>query len=340
MPLLEIRSVSHSYGKQPVLSDVTLLIERGRFVCLLGPSGSGKTTLLKIVAGLVTPLSGKIKILEQDQAPIPTHRRNIGFVFQSPNALFPHLNVFDNIAFPFRRGSRSAPSGNWKNDVLEMIHKVGLTDYATKSVVTLSGGQRQRVALARALVYRPSLLLLDEPLSSLDNRLKGQLLELMHELHELSQATFVYVTHDEREALRVATDIAILDEGRVQQFGPIDDVVATPASKRVAEMLSGWAVIQAQRDTTRGDDGIFLLPGNVPVNFTDTDGSRNGWHSLLNIALREDALRVFANSRSLPDAVDVALGELMNIRLPCTIRDIRGIGSDKLATCRLANVAQ
>jgi ABC-type Fe3+/spermidine/putrescine transport system ATPase subunit len=232
-----------------VLRDISIKIERGQFVCILGPSGSGKTTLLRIIAGLTKPTNGQILMNDIDQSKIPTHKRNIGFVFQSPTALFPHLNVFTNVSFPFERGNRKLKKGeDWKAEVRRILKLIGLDSYAHEGIANLSGGELQRVALARALVYKPALLLLDEPLSSLDNVLKDSFLDLMRKLHRELDITFLYVTHDEREAIRVSTHIAVLHDVCIQQFASVETITTTPDTPTVAKLIGGWNILKTKLD--------------------------------------------------------------------------------------------
>jgi ABC-type Fe3+/spermidine/putrescine transport system ATPase subunit len=243
--VLELDGINHSFNKESVLRGISLSVEPGQIVCLLGPSGCGKTTLLRIIAGLLEQTLGRVFIEGLNQASIPTHRRNIGFVFQDA-ALFPHLDVYNNVAFPFVHGGRRLPNNeNWRHAVARIIYITGLQAHNRRSISNLSGGQLQRVALARALVYRPPLLLLDEPLSSLDNVLKAQLLDLLLKLHTEYGTSFLYVTHDEREALRIGTHIAVIDSNHVlKQYGTVDSVVSAPESEEVARIVGGWNIIQ------------------------------------------------------------------------------------------------
>jgi putative spermidine/putrescine transport system ATP-binding protein len=246
MSLLEIRSVSHNFGDHRVLNSISLHVEKGQIVSILGPSGSGKTTLLKIIAGLIKPRSGQVFVEGRDQAAVPTYRRDIGFVFQSPVALFPHLTVFGNVAFPFTNGGRIISGEQWRNAVQRILALVGLQTVAHSSIANLSGGELQRVALARALVYKPSLLLLDEPLSSLDNVLKETMLVLMKRLRDDFDTTFIYVTHDEREAQFLATHVAVLDKSYLQQFGSVDEVARKPENPTVAKIIGGWNLLEGR----------------------------------------------------------------------------------------------
>jgi ABC-type Fe3+/spermidine/putrescine transport system ATPase subunit len=244
--VLEVNGVHHAYNSDWVLKGISFSVEPGQIVCVLGPSGCGKSTLLRIIAGLLTPRSGRIIIEGKDQSRVPIHKRNIGFVFQN-SALFPHLNVFQNVAFPFTRGGRTIEGEDWEKAVARILEITGLQAHIHRSVATLSGGQQQRVALARALVYRPSLLLLDEPLNSLDNILKNQLINLLLRLHGEFGISFIYVTHDEKEVLRLGTHIAVISEDHeLLQYGAVNEVITAPASYKVAEIIEGWNILSAR----------------------------------------------------------------------------------------------
>ena len=258
---LEVENVRHAFGDEVVLRDVSFSVPHRSIVCILGPSGCGKTTLLKLIAGIHHPKSGRIKINGQDQSGFPTHRRNLGFVFQNQDSLFPHLNVFDNVAFPFERGGRQL-STPWEDAVAAALTTTEMESFAKRSVANLSGGQKQRVALARALVYEPSLLLLDEPLSSLDRPRKNQLVELLLKLHGKYPTTFLYVTHDDREVLSIATHVAVLYEGELRQFGPTNEVVSKPATRKVAEIVGGWNILSGK-----------LVPGSPAQMQLDSNSS-------------------------------------------------------------------
>jgi ABC-type Fe3+/spermidine/putrescine transport system ATPase subunit len=260
---LEVESLHHAFGDEVVLREVSFDVPERSIVCILGPSGCGKTTLLKLIAGIyhINRGSGRIKINGQDQSGISTHRRNLGFVFQSHDSLFPHLNVFENVAFPFRRGGRQLATP-WQQAVAEALVATEMDSFAKRSIVNLSGGQKQRIALARALVYQPALLLLDEPLSSLDRPRKNQLVELLLRLHEKYPTTFLYVTHDDREVLSIATHVAVLYEGELRQYGTTSEVVSKPVSRRVAEIVGGWNVLSGK-----------VIPGSPPQMHLDSTTS-------------------------------------------------------------------
>jgi putative spermidine/putrescine transport system ATP-binding protein len=233
-PSLTIRGVSKRYGETTALYDLDLDVAAGEFVTLLGPSGSGKTTLLMILAGFVRPNAGSVKVGDEEIVATPPHKRNVGMVFQS-YALFPHMNVADNIAFPLRqRRMASKEIGDRVAGTLELVQLAG---YGQRRVDQLSGGQKQRVALARAIVFEPRILLMDEPLSALDKRLREQMqIEIRH-LHERLGMTTIYVTHDQREAITMSDRIAVMNAGRIVQLDTAPRLYAQPRTRFVAEFI-------------------------------------------------------------------------------------------------------
>jgi putative spermidine/putrescine transport system ATP-binding protein len=242
---LAIERVCVAYGGVRVLSDVTLDVARGELVALLGSSGCGKTTLLRSIAGFVTPQSGRIRIAGRDITGLPPEKRGTAMMFQS-YALWPHMSVAGNIGYGMRM--RGATRDAIARRVEELLALMQLQGYAARSVVQLSGGQRQRVALARALAVDPALLLLDEPMSNLDYKVR---IELRHELRALQKRigiTAVYVTHDREEALTLADRIAVLDSGRVVQYGPPEEIFHRPTSAFVAGFMGADNAIELRRD--------------------------------------------------------------------------------------------
>jgi putative spermidine/putrescine transport system ATP-binding protein len=245
----EIRAegIGKTFGRFAALADVSLTVARGEFLTLLGPSGSGKTTFLMLLAGFQVPTSGKIFINGSDVSGQPAEKRGFGMMFQG-YALFPHMSVADNIAFPLRVQRR--PAEEIRRRVGEMIEKVGLTGHQSKRPSGLSGGQQQRVALARALVYEPPVMLLDEPFSALDKNLRGQMQDEVRRLHRETGTTFVFVTHDQSEALALSTRVAIFDKGLLQQLGDPRLVYERPANRFVAEFLGDINILPVTRDST------------------------------------------------------------------------------------------
>ncbi|WP_283178957.1 ABC transporter ATP-binding protein [Gemmobacter sp. 24YEA27] len=231
---VKLTGIAKSYGGSPVLTDITVDFPSGSFTSLLGPSGSGKTTLLRIIAGFITPEAGQVTIGGEDVTRIPVWARNIGMVFQS-YALFPHMSVRDNVAFGLgRRGVKGAEAKRRVDEALEMVRLPGFAERLPKQ---LSGGQQQRVAMARAIVTGPKVLLLDEPLSALDRRLRQEMqVELLSLQREIGVTT-IFVTHDQEEALTLSDQVAILDRGRIVQMGAPAAIYERPATRFAAEFL-------------------------------------------------------------------------------------------------------
>ena len=233
-PLLILTGLSKAYGGNTVLDKFDMTIYDGEFFTLLGPSGCGKTTVLRMIAGLETADSGQILLADEDISSLPPERRPVNTVFQS-YALFPHMTVFDNVAFGLKMSG--VPKEQIKARVQEALEIVRLSDFAPRKPLQLSGGQQQRVAIARALVNRPKLLLLDESLSALDYKLRQQMqIELKHLQRKLG-ITFVYVTHDQEEALSMSDRVAVMNKGVVQQLGTPREIYENPANLFVAKFI-------------------------------------------------------------------------------------------------------
>ena len=231
---LEFRGVSKHYGIVRAVDNVDLQVPRGEFLTLLGPSGSGKTTMLMMIAGFISPTSGKILLDGTDITERPPEKRNFGMVFQG-YALFPHLSVQDNVAFPLK--VRRLGSEEIRERVKKSLDLVQLGHLGDRMPRQLSGGQQQRVALARALVFNPEILLLDEPLGALDRKLRQEVQIELKELHRRVRTTFIYVTHDQEEALSMSDRIAIVRDGRFVQIGSPDELYETPRTRFVAGFL-------------------------------------------------------------------------------------------------------
>lgn len=229
-----IDHVEKHFGSFHALSDVNFTIHKGEFFSLLGPSGCGKTTLLRIIAGFEFPDQGAVLFDDKNVVPLPPNKRESNTVFQN-YALFPHLSVYDNIAFPLKLQKKDKTFIDDK--VREYIHLVQLDAHIFKKPNQLSGGQRQRVAIARALINEPSVLLLDEPLSALDAKLRSNLLVDLDALHDKIGITFIYVTHDQSEALSVSDRIAVMNQGKVLQVGTPFEIYESPATEFVAQFI-------------------------------------------------------------------------------------------------------
>ena len=250
-----LRSVSKTFGGRRAVDDVTLTIRRGEFFSLLGPSGCGKTTLMRMIAGFESPDTGAITLGGADMAGIPPHRRDVNMVFQS-YALFPHLTVSDNVAF----GLRIAKLDDVAGRVSRALAKVNLSGYEKRSPTTLSGGEQQRVALARAIVTGPRVLLLDEPLSALDLKLRKGRQGVLRRLQRELAMTFVFVTHDQEEALGMSDRIALMNKGRVEQVGTPEEIYERPATRFAAEFVGSANFFEGTGDgrTVRTKDGLAI----------------------------------------------------------------------------------
>lgn len=234
MASLTVSAVSKSYGGSTVLHPLDLQVADGRFCCMLGSSGSGKSTLLRIIAGLADPDAGTVRIGSRDVTDVAVEKRRVGFVFQN-YALFPHMTVGANVAFGLRSQGVRGPEVSARS--MEMLRLVGLGDYVSRKPGQLSGGQQQRVALARALVTRPDVLLLDEPLSALDRKIRGEMQRELKRIHHETGLTTVMVTHDQEEAMNLGDDVLMLDQGHVQQYGQPLEMYRRPSSPFVARFL-------------------------------------------------------------------------------------------------------
>ncbi len=231
---IDISNLSKSYGSVKALDRVSLNIAAGEFLTLLGPSGSGKTTLLMALAGFVRPDSGSIRFGDQEMIVTPPHKRGLGMVFQS-YALFPFMTVAENVAYPLR--VRGVPKSDQKTRVEGALDTVQLGGYGDRRITQLSGGQKQRVALARAMVFEPQIILMDEPLSALDKKLREYMQIELKELHQKLDATVVYVTHDQREALTMSDRIAVVNHGRIEQVDTPERLYRQPSSFFVADFI-------------------------------------------------------------------------------------------------------
>ena len=232
--IIRLQNISVSFDEQPVLQDLNLKISDGEFVTLLGPSGCGKTTTLRIIGGFVKPGSGDVFFDEKPMTALPPHKRPVNTIFQR-YALFPHLNVFENVAFGMRVQKRS--SAEIKENVAKMLKMVNLTGFEKRSVHTLSGGQQQRVAIARALANNPKVLLLDEPLAALDLKLRKDMQTELKNIQKSLGITFIYVTHDQEEALSMSDTVVVMDNGKIQQIGTPQDIYNEPQNAFVADFI-------------------------------------------------------------------------------------------------------
>jgi ABC-type Fe3+/spermidine/putrescine transport system ATPase subunit len=259
-PRVHLDAVTHRFGNVTALDDVSLDVRDGEFITLLGPSGCGKTTLLRIVAGFERPTKGRVFLGGVDVTRTPPYRRPANMVFQRPT-LFPHLNVFENVAFGLRVANVSREE--IRTRVRASLALVRLDGYEDRKNYELSGGQMQRVALARALVNRPQVLLLDEPLSALDLKIRLDMEIELRRLHRETGATFVYVTHDQREALALSDRIVVFNDGSVEQVGEPNEVYRRPATPFVARFVGDANVVPVTIE--RGAEGLSSRLGDHEI---------------------------------------------------------------------------
>ncbi|MBB5534540.1 ABC transporter ATP-binding protein [Rhizobium giardinii] len=310
-PFLQIRTLRKDYGIVTAIRDVNLTVERGEFMTFLGPSGSGKSTTLYILAGFENPTAGDILLNGQSLIATPSHKRNIGMVFQR-YTLFPHLSVGENIAFPLK--VRRLPKTEVDAKVAKMLKLVRLEGFEDRKPAQMSGGQQQRVALARALAYDPPVLLMDEPLSALDKKLREEIQHEIRRIHQETEVTILYVTHDQEEALRLSDRIAVFSKGVIDQIGTGPELYANPSTRFVAEFIGDsdfvtCRVLSARDGRAELAVGKDMTISGVPIHGSAAAGS--------NAALM---LR--------PERLSLKRGQTGGNGLSATVTDITFLGSN------------
>ncbi len=305
--IVELRSISKSYGTTEVLRPTSLSVIDGEFITVLGPSGSGKTTVLRIVGGFLQPTSGAVLYEGQSLAAVPAHKRPFNTVFQD-YALFPQMNVEQNVGFGLRLRGQSRSS--WLAAAQEHLELVGLGGFGGRRVSQLSGGQQQRVALARALVCRPRIVLLDEPLAALDADLRRQMQMFLKDLQRRVRTTFLFVTHDQEEAMTLSDRIVVMNQGRIEQVGTPRELYDRPLTRFVAGFFGDNNIVLAQ-STTDGDLGTPF--GRVPL-------PANGCVDVAVVAIRPESIVIGPRERGL--AVD------------CVVVDVSFVGPITKLTLR------
>ncbi len=320
---ISVRHLVKTYGALRVLDDVSIDIEAGEFMTLLGPSGSGKTTLLMALAGFVSPESGSIRFGEREMVTTSPHKRGVGMVFQS-YALFPFMSVAENVAYPLKiRGINPAEQRRRAEAALETVQLVG---YGDRRVHQLSGGQRQRVALARAMVFEPRIILMDEPLSALDKKLREHMQIELKALHRKLDATIVYVTHDQREALTMSDRIAVVDKGRIAQIEKPETLYRRPRSLFVADFIGESVALPVRVDGAAayfqdrqlklnapippglGPHHLIIRPELVALVHASADNEIND--------LSGEVLQVIFQGDSVLARVGIGMSQEISIRLP------------------------
>jgi putative spermidine/putrescine transport system ATP-binding protein len=303
---LSIEGVSKRYGDHVAVRGVSLAIPAGEFLTLLGPSGSGKTTTLNMIAGFVQPDAGELSIDGASITRLPPHKRNIGMVFQN-YALFPHMTVYENVAFPLKQRRVSKPEVRRQvGDALELARMI---TFAGRYPRQLSGGQQQRVALARALVFRPGVLLMDEPLGALDKKLREALQIEIKRIHRELGSTFVYVTHDQQEALAMSDRIAIFNDGRIVQVADPTGLYERPTSEFVADFIGESNLFRGR--LLQRDANLCLQSGALCLRVEPQDGWSAGQDA--SVIVRPERLRLVPPDHSATDGWNVADGHTAEV---------------------------
>jgi spermidine/putrescine ABC transporter ATP-binding subunit len=305
---VEIRGVTKKYGPVTALSRIDLTIRKGEFFSLLGPSGCGKSTTLALIGGFEMPTSGELLIDGHDVANVPSYRRPVNTVFQS-YALFPHMTVGDNVGFGLKmKGVNSADRKKAVRDILALVSLEGMEE---RRPAQLSGGQRQRVALARALVNEPSVLLLDEPLGALDLKLRKQMQAELTSLQRKIGITFVYVTHDQEEALTMSDRLAVMDHGRILQVGTPTEIYESPTDRFVMEFMGSPNVLAGRVSSANGNSTTIDLTGIGEMPARGGDGLSAG--DVVSLYVRPERLRISRREPASGPYVEARLGRVVKV---------------------------
>ena len=321
---IEIGGLTKRYGATTVVDGLSLAVAEGELLTLLGPSGCGKTTTLRCIGGFIAQDSGTIGIAGHDMAGVPPHRRQVGMVFQS-YALFPHLSVFDNVAFGLR--IRKVERAELSRRVGRALEMVRLGEFAARYPKQLSGGQQQRVALARALAYEPRVLLLDEPLSNLDAKLRVEMRSEIRSLQRALGVTALYVTHDQEEALSISDRVMVMNQGKIEQLSAPWELYNRPATRFVASFVGAANILPAEILEVRGSDARVLVAGSLRLSFprTGLPEGRELW-----LVARPEALHVGRFGEGQPETL--AKGKVIQLTmLGATLRaEVEIAGSHRI----------
>ena len=304
-PMVQIKELRKDYGGMTALHETNLEVPAGEFLTLLGPSGSGKTTLLNLIAGMNAPTSGEIVINGRDVTALPAEKRGIGMVFQN-YALMPHMTVFENIAFPLQ--IRRTPKDEIRKRVSEVLEIVQLPHVAHRKPKELSGGQQQRISIARCIVYKPDLILMDEPLGALDKKLREQMQLEIRRIHTELGITMLYVTHDQEEALNMSDRIMLMNAGKVEQLGTPNQLYFEPKTQFAADFIGASSLIDATVAEV-GEPARLSLPGGEACRSYLHDRVEVGVAGKL--LLRPEALRL-SQDENCPPGHNLLRGKILN----------------------------
>ena len=312
---LEFRGVSKRFGAIQAVDNVSLEIRKGEFFSLLGPSGCGKTTMLRIAAGFERPDGGRVFLDGADITELPPNKRKVNTIFQS-YALFPHMTVRDNIAFGLVIAKR--PAAEIDREVGAMLKLIQMEDQAHKKPDQLSGGQKQRVAVARALINKPDVLLLDEPLAALDLKLRQKMLIELDMIHDEVGITFLYVTHDQGEAMSLSDRIAVMDAGRIEQIGTPAEIYESPRTSFVAAFIGDTNFLEGEVTAVEGEYCCVRIPGFPEVSCFNDKGLQPG--NLVYLSIRPEKIQI-SRDRPLTNTRDVNA-------IPAKVEDVIYLGSN------------
>jgi spermidine/putrescine transport system ATP-binding protein len=311
---LEFQDISKRFGTIQAVENVSLQIKKGEFFSLLGPSGCGKTTMLRLAAGFENPNSGRILLDGKDITDLPPNERKVNTIFQS-YALFPHMTVWDNIAFGLHIAKKSKPE--IKSEVEKMLHLIRMADQAHKKPGLLSGGQKQRVAIARALINKPQVLLLDEPLAALDLKLRQRMQIELDMIHDEVGITFLYVTHDQGEAMSLSDRIAVMGSGRIEQVGTPAEIYEAPRTSFVAAFIGDTNFLEGEVTELVDNEYCRLKIDGIPGVISFNDKSIKPGNPVI-LSIRPEKMHI---SRDRPEE-----SRLRNV-FPATVEDVIYLGS-------------
>ena len=324
MAFIELQDIQAGYTPgQPILKDFNLAVEQGELLSLLGPSGCGKTTTLRTIAGFIIAEKGQVLIGGQDYTRRPPNKRNIGLVFQN-YALFPHLSVYNNVAYGLKR--RKVPKAVMAEKIARVLELVSLTGFEDRLPAQLSGGQRQRVALARSIVIEPDLLLLDEPLSNLDAKLRDEMRAELRRLQQHLGITMIYVTHDQIEALSLSSRIIVMNEGNIEQIGTPKEIYEKPATPFVAKFVGFDNHLKGTVQEQQGDILSVQVPGGIlrcKTNGAMAESHAEGEQVELFFRAEDASLSQEAGENSLPAQINYSTYQGSSIRYALQTADTR-----------------
>ena len=305
---IQLRNLSRRFGGQAAVDDISLDVPAGSFVSLLGPSGSGKTTTLNLIAGFLAPDAGDILFDDRSVTDVPPHHRDIGMVFQS-YALFPHLDVAQNVAFPLKMRTK-LPKPDVERRVAETLALVRMEDFGGRYPRQLSGGQQQRVAMARALVSHPRLLLMDEPLGALDKKLRDQMQFEIKRIHRSVGTTFIYVTHDQSEALTMSDLVVLMNRGRIVQTGAPRELYSEPANVFVADFIGDSNLLNGSVTVVEDDTITVVLDAGAVIEVSRRDSTSYAPGRRVVVVLRPEDITVHTPGTAAPVRLSGTVAEI------------------------------